>query len=199
MAKGNVDYAFKGGLEYTDVAEVKYAHVNEPDSKYERYSVVLRLDPDADSTKALLADTLAFENMTRAAAGLDPVEIPGNWTKHGKPSKDDDGFWLVQFALNQTNSKGQSQRPGIVNVYGDPDPEVTIWSSDLVVVSFSIACWTKPHEGSAKYFLKDVQQVKPGANRGGAAPSKFQNRATPMTGDDVDTASDDGTGEDIPF
>lgn len=197
--KGNINYTFVSGNFQTDVVEAKYAHITAPDKEYERYSITVRMDPAEQSTLDLFKQTLEFENECRASAGIEPVEVPGNWTRNGKPNKDDDGFWLVPFALNEVNSKGVTQRPDIINVYGQPDGDVDIWGSDSVVVTFGIACWDKPGSAAAKYFLKGVQQVKPGDNRGGAAKIVYQDMSQANVVPAETPAAEAEDSSDVPF
>lgn len=209
MAKQKITYRFADGSLSTKIVEVKYAHINKPDEEYDRYAITVRLDPDAEGTKALFDETLKFENEIREEAGHDPVDIPSNWTRKGKPSKDEDGYWLITMQLKPLDKDGNARAPKVSDVYGVESGKVNIWGGDKVIVYFSLGCWYAKDGAGSKYFLQGVQQIKPGDdNTGGGGGFKFKDMSGALqeeiakskpaaTSVVIETDEDDN--DDIPF
>jgi len=172
MAK-RMSYEFLAQDTITDVIEVRYAHVNQPDPNYGDYKVTMTLPENDEHTKSLFAKTLEFENRVRKDKGLPTVDYPSNWTRRGQPRLEN-GEWLIEAKMSVENSKQEAQSPAIADVYGAQTGEVKIWGGDLVSVTFGIGVWYDATTAGTRYFLKGVQLIKPGERKAGAGGVKFK-------------------------
>lgn len=166
MGKPKFSYEFRNGSLNTDIVEARYAYINKPDPDYDRFSITVVLDPDDTSTKELFDTTLDFENEVRAKQGLDVVEIPANWTRKGKPSKDDKGMWLVSIAMKPLDKDNNPRSPKVYDIFGKEDSTIQIWGGDRVIVQFGLGVWYDKDTAGSKYFLSAVQQIKSGSGGG---------------------------------